>query len=146
MKPLQRGFSLIEILVVVVILGILGAAVAPRLFEQADKAKVTRAKTDIAKLDTLLELYKTQTGVFPSTEQGLYALVKKPAGDPEPRNYPQNGYMKKLPKDPWGNEYYYIYPGEHGPYDIFSLGGDGQEGGEGYDADLTNWDQTDTEG
>ncbi len=146
MKPLQRGFSLIEILVVVVILGILGAAVAPRLFEQADKAKVTRAQTDIAKLDTLLELYKTQTGVFPSTEQGLYALVRKPAGDPEPRNYPREGYMKKLPKDPWGNDYYYIYPGEHGPYDIFSLGADGQEGGEDYDADLTNWDQTESEG
>ncbi len=146
MKSFQQGFSLIEILVVVVILGILGATVAPRLFVQADKARVTRAKTDIAKLDSLIELYKTQTGVFPSTEQGLYALVRKPAGEPEPRNYPPAGYIKKLPKDPWENEYYYIYPGEHGPYDIFSLGADGQEGGEGFDADISNWDQTEAEG
>jgi general secretion pathway protein G len=142
----QRGFTLIEILVVVVILGILGAAVAPKLFEQADIAKVTRAKTDIAKLDSLIELYKTQTGVFPSTEQGLRALVRKPTGDPEPRNYPQTGYIKKLPMDPWNNEYFYIYPGEQGVYDIFSLGSDGQEGGEGYDADLGNWDDESTAG
>jgi len=141
----QQGFTLIEILVVVVILGILGAAIAPKLFEQADIAKVTRAKGDIAKLDSLLELYKTQTGVFPSTEQGLRALVRKPSGDPEPRNYPQTGYIKKLEKDPWGNEYYYIYPGELGVYDIFSLGADGQEGGDGYDADLGNWDDQNTE-
>ncbi len=142
MKPLQHGFSLIEILVVVVILGILGAAIAPQLFEQADIAKVTRAKADIAKLDTMIELYKVQTGVFPSTEQGLYALVRKPTGDPEPRNYPQVPYTKKLQKDPWGYDYYYIYPGEHSTYDIFSLGADGQEGGDRYDADLGNWDQS----
>ena len=146
MKIKQQGFTLIEILVVVVILGILGAAVAPKLFEQADIAKVTRAKTDIAKLDSLIELYKTQTGVFPSTEQGLRALVRKPSGDPEPRNYPQTGYIKKLPEDPWNNEYYYIYPGEQGVYDIFSLGDDGQEGGEGYSADLGNWDDESSEG
>ncbi len=136
----QQGFTLIEILVVVVILGILGAAIAPKLFEQADIAKVTVAKGDIAKLDSYLELYRTQTGVFPSTEQGLHALISKPSGDPEPRNYPQGGYIKKLELDPWKNEYYYIYPGERGVYDIFSLGADSQEGGEGYDADLGNWD------
>ncbi len=146
MKPLQRGFSLIEIMVVVVILAILGAAVVPSLLGQTDKARYARAQADIAKLDSMIELYKIQTGVFPSTEQGLYALVRKPAGEPEPRNYPQNGYIKKLSQDPWGNDYIYVYPGEHGPYDIFSLGADGQEGGEGFDADITNWDQSKSEG
>jgi len=143
MKINQQGFSLIEILVVVVIIGILGAAIAPQLFEQADIAKVTRAKSDIAKLDAQIELYKIQTGVFPSTEQGLMALVHKPSGDPEPRFYPQTPYLKKLQKDPWGNDYYYIFPGEHGTYDIYSLGADNQEGGEGYNKDLTNWDESD---
>lgn len=141
MNLTQKGFSLIEILVVVVIIGILGAAIAPQLFEQADIAKVTRAKSDIAKLDAQIELYKVQTGVFPSTEQGLMALVRKPSGDPQPRFYPQTPYLKKLEKDPWGNDYYYIFPGEHGAYDIYSLGADGQEGGEGYNKDLTNWDE-----
>ncbi len=144
MKSIQKGFSLIEIMVVVVILGILGAAVVPKFFQQVEKAEVARAKTDIASLDTQIELYKTQTGVFPSTEQGLYSLVTKPPGDPEPRNYPQFGFIKKLSKDPWNNDYYYIYPGERGAYDIFTLGADGTEGGEGPNADIGNWGDDDS--
>jgi len=135
----QKGFTLIEVLVVVVILGILAAAIAPQFLGKADDARVGVVKTNIATLDSQVQLYKTQTGVFPSTEQGLRALVSKPTGDPVPRNYPQYGYLSKLPPDPWGNEYYYIYPGENGVFDIFTLGADGQEGGEGPNADIGNW-------
>ena len=136
----QKGFTLIEVLVVVVILGILAAAIAPQFLGKADDARVGVVKTNIATLDSQVQLYKTQTGVFPSTEQGLRALVSKPTGDPIPRNYPQYGFLPKLPPDPWGNEYYYIYPGENSVFDIFSLGADGQEGGEGPDADIGNWE------
>jgi len=135
----QKGFTLIEVLVVVVIIGILAAAIVPQFIGRADEAKVGVAKTNIATLDSQIQLYKTQTGVFPSTEQGLQALVSKPNGDPVPRNYPQYAFLPKLPPDPWGNKYYYIYPGEIGIYDIFTLGADGQEGGEGPNADIGNW-------
>ncbi len=140
-KTTQQGFSLIEIMVVVVILGILASVVAPKFFGAAEEARITRVKADFAQLDSTLALYKLNNYFFPSTEQGLEALVHKPSGDPEPKNYPQGGYLPRLPKDPWGNPYYYVFPGEFGPYDLYSLGADGEEGGDGAAADIGNWDE-----
>jgi general secretion pathway protein G len=137
----NKGFSLIEILVVVVILGILVAMVAPSLIGETDKARITRVKADIAQIESALQRYQLDNGHLPSMEQGLEALVHKPSGDPEPRNYPPQGYLQRLPKDPWGNPYVYVYPGEHGLYDVYSLGADGEDGGEGINADIGNWDE-----
>jgi general secretion pathway protein G len=139
MQTRQKGFTLLEIMVVVVILGILAAAAAPKFLESADKAKVNRAKSDMQAIGGQLKMYKLDNHRYPTQEQGLEALVTKPSSAPEPKKYPENGYMERVPSDPWGGEYIYIYPGENGDFDIISLGGDGQEGGEGYDADLGNW-------
>lgn len=136
----QGGFTLIEIMVVVVILGILAAVVVPRIMDRPDEARVVKAKQDIRMLEAALNLYKLDNFDYPSTQQGLEALVAKPSGDPEPRNYKAGGYVKSLPKDPWGSPYQYLSPGTKGEIDIFSLGRDGKPGGEGVDADIGNWD------
>ncbi|OMH34804.1 type II secretion system major pseudopilin GspG [Motiliproteus sp. MSK22-1] len=135
----QSGFTLLEIMVVIVILGLLVAVVAPNVLQNQDKAMVQKAKADIALLEQSLDLYKLDSFSYPTTDQGLEALVKKPDIAPAPKNYSQNGYIKRLPLDPWGNPYQYIQPGEHGPYDIYSTGADGEPGGEGLATDITNW-------
>lgn len=135
----QRGFTLIEIMVVIVILGILASVVVPRIMDRPDEAKIVKAKTDIRAIKAALDLYKLDNYNYPSTDQGLEALVNRPSGNPEPRNYKEGGYLDRVPNDPWGNEYRYLSPGEHGSVDIYSLGADGQPGGEGVNADIGNW-------
>lgn len=139
----KRGFTLIEIMVVIVILALLAALVGPKLMGRTDDAKITDARVQIKNIETALKLYKLDNGNFPTTEQGLQALVTKPAVGVIPKNYKDGGYLesKKVPKDPWGNDYLYISPGEHGDYDLFSYGADGAKGGEGKNADIGNWDQ-----
>lgn len=134
----SRGFSLIEIMVVVVILGILASIVVPKLMNRPDEARVVKAKQDVLALQNALELYKLDNGFYPSTDQGLKALVEKASNNPQPTNW--KPYLKSLPKDPWGRQYVYLYPGAHGDFDVYSLGADGQEGGTGIDADIGNWD------
>lgn len=138
----QSGFTLIEIMVVIIIIGVLGALVAPVIMGRPDEARITAAKSDIGSIGNALDLYKLDNYNFPSTDQGLEALVEQPSGLPEAKNWNPDGYLKKLPKDPWGNEYIYISPGSHGKYDLYSLGADGKEGGGGADADITSWDQS----
>lgn len=136
----QSGFTLIEIMVVMVILGLLVAIVAPNLMGRSDQARVTVAKTQMKQVSNALDLYKLDNNRYPSTEQGLQALVEKPTGSPEPRNWNPDGYMPSLPRDPWGNPYDYSSPGITGPYDLISYGADGREGGEADDADLNIWE------
>jgi general secretion pathway protein G len=132
-----RGFTLIEIMVVVVILGILAALVAPNVFQRVDDARVTKAKQDIKAFETALNLYRMDNFRFPSSDQGLKALVEKQS---DAKNFPPGGYVGGLKKDPWGNDYRYAVPSAHGlQYDVFTYGADGQEGGEGNDADVGNW-------
>lgn len=133
------GFTLIEVMVVVVILGILAAIIVPRIMDAPDKARVAKAKQDIAALQSALNMYKLDNYVYPSTQQGLEALVAPPQGDPPARNWKPGGYLEHLPKDPWGNPYQYLNPGTHGEIDIFSYGADGKPGGEGINADIGNW-------
>jgi general secretion pathway protein G len=133
------GFTLIEVMVVIVILGILAAVVVPRVMDNPDKARVTKAKQDIRTLESALDLYKLDNFNYPSTDQGLEALVTEPSGSPEAKNWKSGGYMKRLPKDPWGNEYQYLNPGVNGAVDIFSYGADGEEGGEELNTDIGNW-------
>jgi len=133
---LQRGFTLIEIMVVVAIIAILGATVVPLIMDRPNEARVVRAKNDIASYSSALELYKLDNFNYPSSDQGLEALVTKPSGDPEPVNWNRSGYVKKLSKDPWGRDY--IYENEGGDFEIISLGNDGVEGGEDFDADISN--------
>lgn len=135
----QGGFTLIEIMVVIVIIGILASLVVPRIMDEPDKARVTKAIADIRALENALNMYRLDNYSYPSTDQGLQALVEKPGGTPEPRNYKQGGYIARLPKDPWGNPYQYLNPGSHGQIDIWSLGADGAPGGEGVNADIGNW-------
>jgi len=132
----QRGFTLIEIMVVVAIIAILGATVVPLIMDRPNEARVVRAKQDIANYGGALELYKLDNFGYPSTDQGLEALVEKPSGDPEPMNWKGGGYVKKLNKDPWGRPYVYVSEGSD--FEIISLGGDGAEGGEGFDADISS--------
>jgi general secretion pathway protein G len=134
----QRGFTLIEIMVVVVIIGLLAAVVTQQLMGNVDKARIEKAKQDIHALESALDLYKLDNLVYPSTEQGLQALVTKPA-DPNLTNYNEKGYVKRLSKDPWGNPYLYENPGSHGEYDLYTLGADKQPGGEKSNADIGNW-------
>ncbi len=131
----QQGFTLIEVMVVVVILGILGAVVLPNIMDEPGKARIIKAKQDIAQLESALDRYKLDNFTYPSTDQGLEALVKKPSGSPEPKNYKSSGYIKKLNVDPWGNPYLYLSPGIHGAIDIYSLGPDQQQS----DDDIGNW-------
>ena len=137
----ERGFTLIEIMVVIAILALLAALVAPKIIGRSDDAKVTDTKVQIRNLETALKLYKLDSGAFPSTEQGLAALVERPAVGQIPRNYRAEGYLesRKVPKDPWGNDFAYLSPGEHGDYDLYSLGADGLKGGEGKNADIESW-------
>jgi general secretion pathway protein G len=141
----QRGFTLIEIMVVVIIIGLLAAVVVPKFLGNVDKARVAKAKQDIQALETALTMYKLDNFNFPTTDQGgLKALVEKP-NDPNIKNWRVGGYLEhsRLPKDPWGNEYQYQYPGQHGEVDIYSMGADGQPGGEGLNADIGNWNLED---
>lgn len=137
----NRGFTLIEIMVVIAILALLAALVAPKLIGRSDDAKVADAKIQIKNLETALKLYKLDNGIYPSTEQGLAALVEKPTVGQIPNKYKAEGYLesKKVPKDPWGNDFAYLSPGEHGDYDLYSLGADGVKGGEGKNADIESW-------
>lgn len=136
----QRGFTLIEIMVVVVIMGIMAALVVPKLMGRADDARITAAKQDISTIIQALKLYKLDNQHYPTTEQGLQALISKPTGGPAANNWKTGGYLDKLPKDPWGNPYQFLSPGIKGEVDVFSLGADGQPGGVGNDADIGSWD------
>jgi general secretion pathway protein G len=138
----KKGFTLIEIMVVIVILALLAALVGPKLMGRTDDAKITDARVQIKNIETALKLYKLDNGNYPATEQGLSALVTIPTVGVIPKSYKSEGYLesKKVPKDPWGNEYLYVSPGEHGDYDLFSYGFDGAKGGEGKNADITSWD------
>ena len=136
----RTGFTMIEMLVVVVILGLLATLVVPKVVGQGEEAKKTATMVQIKEIEQALDMFKLDNGFYPSTEQGLDALVQKPSMTPEPRKYREGGYMKKLPIDPWGGPFVYRSPGEHGEYDLFSTGTDGQEGGEGKGKDITNWD------
>ena len=138
-KGFQAGFTLIEIMVVVAILAILGATVVPLIMDRPEEARVVKAKQDIGTLESALELYRLDNFNYPSTDQGLEALIEQPTGEPEAPNWKSGGYVKKLPNDPWGRAYIYLSPGEGGDYDIISYGRDGGEGGEGFDADISNW-------
>ncbi|MFW9269524.1 type II secretion system major pseudopilin GspG [Pseudomonas sp. NR3] len=138
----QRGFTLIEIMVVVVIIGVLGAIVVPQFMSRPDQAKATAARTDIQAIATALEMYRLDNFHYPSTQQGLAALNTRPTGTPAPRNWNPHGYLKSLPVDPWGTPYQYLNPGQKsldGSYDLYSLGADGVAGGEGMAADIGNW-------
>lgn len=135
----QPGFTLIEIMVVIIILGILAALVVPNIIGRPDEARVTAAKADIRAISNALDLYKLDNFTYPATDQGLDALVNRPAGLPEAKNWNAEGYLKKVPKDPWGNEFQYLSPGANGKFDLYSFGADGREGGEGVDADIVNW-------
>ncbi|GAB3540870.1 type II secretion system major pseudopilin GspG [Noviherbaspirillum agri] len=136
----QRGFTLIEIMVVVVIMGILAALVVPKLMGRADDARITAARQDIATMMSALKLYKLDNHRYPTTEQGLQALVQKPTSGPAANGWKSGGYLDKLPKDPWGGQYQYLSPGVRGEVDVFSYGADGQPGGTGNDADIGSWD------
>jgi len=136
-----RGFTLIELMVVIVILGILAAIIAPRIIGRTDEARVTKAKVQIKNFETALKLYKLDNGIYPTTEQGLEALVKKPAIGVIPKNWRSGGYLEKksIPADPWGNPFLYVSPGVAGDVDIISYGADGVRGGEGINKDLESW-------
>ena len=139
-RALARGFTLIEIMVVVVIMGILAALVVPKLMGRTDDARIMAARQDISTLMQSLKLYRLDNQRYPTTEQGLQALITKPTSGPVSNGWKQGGYIDKLPKDPWGAPYQYLAPGLHGEVDIFSLGADGQPGGAGNDADIGSWE------
>ncbi len=140
-KNRRRGFTLIEILVVVVILGILATVIVPKIMGRPEEARRTKAVMDIKSIETALNLYKIDNGTFPTTEQGLSALVTQPTSGNVPKKWRAGGYLAKLPKDPWGNEYVYLSPGTNGEYDLLSYGADGEEGGDEKFADISSNDQ-----
>ena len=135
-----RGFTLIEIMVVVVIMGVLAALVVPKLLSRTGESKVAAAKVDIATVMQALKLYKLDNQRYPTTEQGLQSLLTKPTSGPAANGWKSGGYLEKMPKDPWGNPYQYLSPGLHGEVDVISLGADGQPGGTGDDADIGSWE------
>jgi len=135
----QRGFTLLEVMVVVVILGILAALVVPKIISRPDEARVIAARQDIASLLQALKLYRLDNQRYPTTEHGLQALIAKPTSAPIPPNWKPGGYIERLPKDPWGSPYQYLNPGVRGEIDVFSYGADAAPGGEGNDADIGNW-------
>ena len=139
-KTTASGFSLIEIMVVVVILGILAAIIVPKIMDRPDQAKMVKAKQDILAIGQALDLYKLDNGVYPTTDQGLQALVKKPSTDPMPNNWKSGGYLANMPEDPWGRAYQYLQPGQHGQYDVFTYGANGEPDGSGLNATVGNWD------
>jgi len=138
-KKTQTGFTLIEILIVVVILSVLAITVVPQFLDQPGKARTARAQTDIQNLKKALSMYKLDNFNYPSTSQGLQALINAPSGQPQAKNWKPGGYIEKLINDPWGNPYQYLNPGSRGEIDIYSLGADGQPGGEGENQDIGNW-------
>ncbi|MGB5166386.1 MAG: type II secretion system major pseudopilin GspG [Woeseiaceae bacterium] len=135
----QQGFTLIEIMVVVIIIGLLAAIVAPNVIGRVDDAKITRAKADIGQIENALKFYRLDNFAYPSSEQGLEALVTKP-NDPNVKNWKPGGYLDNAPKDPWGNPYLYLNPGNNGEIDVYTLGADGRPGGEAANADIGNWE------
>jgi len=139
----QRGFSLIEIWVVLVIMGLLISVVAPTVLNSADDARLQKVQADFKAIETALKIYRLDNYVYPTTEQGLLALVEPTTLEPEPRNFKQGGYLEEVPMDPWGREYLYLSPGENGEVDIFSYGADGLPGGEGQNGDIGNWRDVD---
>lgn len=138
-RPQSAGFSLVEILVVLVIMGLLISVVAPTVLNRADEARVQKVQADFKAIETALKIYRLDNYVYPTTEQGLEALVEPSTLDPEPRNFKEGGYLAEVPLDPWGRPYLYLSPGERGEVDIYSLGADGLSGGEGQNADIGNW-------
>ena len=136
----QSGFTLIEVIVVLVILGILASIVAPNVIGNVDKSRVVKAKQDIRAIESALQMYRVDNFRYPTTDQGLQALVEKPSSGDEAKNWQKGGYIPKLPKDPWQNDYQYISPGENGDFDLYTLGADGRPGGEEYNADISNSD------
>lgn len=136
----RAGFTLLELMVVIVILGLLAALVVPKLIGQSEKAKQTAARVQIRSLEQALQLFKLDNGFYPTTEQGLIALVRIPEVGRIPKNYRQGGYIDRIPNDPWGNAYVYLSPGAHGDYDVSSYGADGTAGGDGENADINSWD------
>ncbi len=139
LKTGQGGFSLVEILVVLVIMGLLISVVAPTVLNRADEARVQKVHADFKSIETALKIYRLDNYVYPTTEQGLEALVEASSLDPQPRNFKAGGYLQEVPMDPWGRPYLYLSPGEHGEVDIYSLGADGLSGGEDQGADIGNW-------
>lgn len=135
----QQGFTLIELMVVVVILAVLAGFVVPKLMDRPDEARLVKAKQDIASIASALQLYKLDNYNYPTTDQGLEALVTQPSDDPQPKNWKK--LLDTLPLDPWGNPYLYLAPGEHGEFDLYTLGADGMDGGEGINATIGNWQQ-----
>jgi len=139
----ERGFTLIEIMVVVIIIGLLAAVIVPEVIHRVDDARVAKAKQDIQALETALTMFRLDNSKYPTTEQGLKALVEQPT-DPSIRHWRPGGYLQHVSRDPWGNDYQYASPGQHSKdYDLYSLGADGQPGGEGNDADIGNWNMSD---
>lgn len=136
----QSGFTLIEVMVVVAILAILAAVVVPRVMDEPAKARRAKVQQDIRAIESALDLYKLDNYRYPSTDQGLEALVSPPSSGPEAANYKEGGYLRKLPADPWGTPYRYLRPGEHGEFDVYSLGADGAPGGSDENADIGNWE------
>jgi general secretion pathway protein G len=136
---MQRGFTLLEVMVVVIILGVLAALVVPKIISRPDEARAIAAKQDVASLMQALKLYRLDNQRYPSTEQGLQALVARPGSGPPASNWKAGGYLERLPNDPWGHPYQYLNPGVRGELDVFSMGADGAPGGEGNDADIGSW-------
>ena len=134
-----RGFTLIELMVVILIIGIMAAVIVPNVMSRPDEARITAAKQDIANITQQLNLYRLDNQRYPTTEQGLAALVHKPTIAPIPPNWKSEGYLNRMPKDPWGTPYQYLQPGVHGAFDVYSFGADRAAGGEGNDADIGNW-------
>lgn len=139
LRKAERGFTLIEIMVVITILAILAVMVVPKLVGRTDEARRVAAKVQMRNVEEALQIYKLDNGDYPSTEQGLDALVQKPSVGQVPKNWREGGYLPKIPKDPWGNAFVYLSPGTHGDYDLSSLGSDGESGGEGKNADIESW-------
>ena len=139
----NAGFSLVEILVVLVIMGLLISVVAPTVLNRADEARVGKVLADFKNIETALKIYRLDNYVYPTTEQGLEALVEPSSLDPEPRNFKEGGYLEDVPLDPWGRPYLYLSPGEHGEVDLYSLGADGLSGGEDQSLDIGNWKDQD---
>lgn len=141
MRPRARtaAFTLIEVMVVVVILAVLAALIVPQVMGRPDEARMVAARHDIATISQALKLYRLDNGRYPSTEQGLAALVERPTLAPVPQNWKSGGYLQRVPKDPWGNAYRYLHPGLHGEIDVLSFGADGASGGQGVDADIGSW-------
>jgi len=137
----EAGFTLTELMVVIFIIGLLATVVVVNVLPSADRATVEKARIDIRNIELALELYRGDMLTYPTTEQGLDALVEMPQGAARAERYREGGYIRRLPIDPWGNEYQYVYPGQNGPFDLFSMGADGEPGGEGDGADIGNWRQ-----